>query len=162
MLPVTEQQLRASFVNASQRERKELTLPSLDDIRWDELDYLGWRDQKKPNIGYVVADVDGEFVGVLLRKADSSTRTRPQCSWCEDVHLPNDVLYFFAKKAGAAGRKGDTLGTLICAEFECSANVRRRMPPPYLGFDVEAARTQRIQTLQTHVSNFLRKVCEDS
>ncbi len=113
MLPLTEPQLRSSFVNASQRERKELTLPDLDAVRWDDLDYLGWRDRKNPNLGYVVAQVDGEPVGVLLRTAEGGVRTRPQCSWCEDVHLPNEVVFFIAKRAGAAGRKGDTLGTLV-------------------------------------------------
>lgn len=158
MLPLTEPQLRTSFVNASQRERKELTLPDLDAVRWDDLDYLGWRDRKNPNLGYVVAEVDGEPVGVLLRKAEGGVRSRPQCSWCEDVHLPNEVVFFIAKRAGAAGRKGDTLGTLVCAEFQCSANVRKRPPLAYVGFDVEAARQQRIDALREHVTTFVQRV----
>lgn len=158
MLPLTESQIRSSFVNASQRERKELTLPALDAVRWDDLDYLGWRDRKNPNLGYVVAEVDGEPVGVLLRTAEGGVRTRPQCSWCEDVHLPNEVVFFIAKRAGAAGRKGDTLGTLVCAEFQCSANVRKRPPLAYVGFDVEAARQQRIEALREHVTTFVQRV----
>jgi hypothetical protein len=156
--PLTDQQLRASFVNASQRERKELTLPDLDALRWDDLDYLGWRDRKNPNLGYVVAQVDGEPVGALLRRAEGGVRSRPQCSWCEDVHLPNEVVFFIAKRAGAAGRNGNTLGTLVCAGFECSANVRKRPPLAYVGFDVEAARQHRIDALREHVDAFLRRV----
>ncbi|WP_295119721.1 FBP domain-containing protein [uncultured Leifsonia sp.] len=158
MLPLTDARIRASFVNASQRERKELTLPDLDAQRWDDLDFLGWRDRKNPNLGYVVAEVDGEPVGVLLRKAEGGVRSRPQCSWCEDVHLPNEVVFFIAKRAGAAGRKGDTLGTLVCAEFQCSANVRKRAPLAYVGFDVEAARQHRIDALREHVDTFVRRV----
>ena len=97
-------------------------------------------------------------VGVLLRQADGRIRSRPQCSWCEDVHLPNDVVFFIAKRAGKAGRNGNTLGTLVCAEFECSANVRKRPPTAYVGFDVEAARQHRIDALRTHVDAFLRRV----
>ncbi|MEY9852875.1 hypothetical protein ABH923_002553 [Leifsonia sp. EB41] len=160
MLPVNEQQLRSSFVNASQRERKELTLPDLANTRWDDLDYLGWRDRRNPNQGYVIAEVDGELVGVLLRKADGGVRSRPQCSWCEDVHLPNEVVFFIAKRAGAAGRNGNTLGTLVCAGFECSANVRKRPPLAYVGFDVEAARLQRMEALREHVTTFVRRVAE--
>ncbi|MFE4949632.1 FBP domain-containing protein [Leifsonia sp. NPDC056665] len=160
MLPVNEQQLRSSFVNASQRERKELTLPDLASTRWDDLDYLGWRDRRNPNQGYVIAEVDGELVGVLLRKADGGIRSRPQCSWCEDVHLPNEVVFFIAKRAGAAGRNGNTLGTLVCAGFECSANVRKRPPLAYVGFDVEAARLQRMKALREHVTTFVRRVAE--
>jgi hypothetical protein len=160
MLLLNEQQLRSSFVNASQRERKELTLPDLANTRWDDLDYLGWRDRRNPNQGYVIAEVDGELVGVLLRKADGGVRSRPQCSWCEDVHLPNEVVFFIAKRAGAAGRNGNTLGTLVCAGFECSANVRKRPPLAYVGFDGEAARLQRMEALREHVTTFVRRVAE--
>jgi hypothetical protein len=160
MLSMTEQQLRSSFVNASQRERKEFTLPDLAQVRWGDLDYLGWRDRKLPTVGYVVAEIDGAPVGVLLRQADGRVRSRPQCSWCEDVHLPNDVLFFIAKRAGTAGRNGNTLGTLVCAEFQCSANVRKRRPTAYVGFDADAARLQRIEALREHVDAFVRKVLE--
>lgn len=161
MHPLTEQQLRSSFVNASQRERKELTLPDLAQVRWDDVDFLGWRDRRLPALGYVVAEVDGAPVGVLLRQAEGRVRSRPQCSWCDDVHLPNDVLFFIAKRAGKAGRNGNTLGTLVCAEFQCSANVRKRPPTAYVGFDVEAARQARIEALREHVDAFVRKVMVD-
>lgn len=160
MLPLDENLIRSSFVNASQRERKELTLPDLAQVRWSDIDFLGWRDRKLPTVGYVVADLDGAPVGVLLRLADGRARTRPQCSWCEDVHLPNDVVFFIAKRAGAAGRNGNTLGTLVCAEFQCSANVRKRPPTAYVGFDVEAARLQRIDALREHVTAFVRRIAE--
>ncbi|ANF30660.1 translation elongation factor [Leifsonia xyli] len=160
MIPLTENQIRSSFVNASQRERKEATLPDLAQLRFDDLDYLGWRDRKQPALGYVVAVVDGEPVGVLLRLADGRIRSRPQCSWCEDVHLPNDVVFFIAKRAGKAGRNGNTLGTLVCADFQCSANVRKRPPTAYVGFDVEAARQQRIDALREHVDAFVRRVMD--
>ncbi|MGH1548737.1 FBP domain-containing protein [Leifsonia poae] len=160
MIPLTESQIRSSFVNASQRERKELTLPDLAQLRFDDLDYLGWRDRRQPALGYVVAVVDGEPVGVLLRQADGRIRSRPQCSWCEDVHLPNDVVFFIAKRAGKAGRNGNTLGTLVCDHFQCSANVRKRPPTAYVGFDVEAARQQRIDALREHVDAFVRRVMD--
>ena len=160
MIPLTENQIRSSFVNPSQRERKEATLPDLAQLRFDDLDYLGWRDRKQPALGYVVAIIDGEPVGVLLRLADGRVRSRPQCSWCEDVHLPYDVVFFIAKRAGKAGRNGNTLGTLVCADFQCSANVRKRPPTAYVGFDVEAARQQRIDALREHVDAFVRRVMD--
>jgi hypothetical protein len=158
MQPLTEQQLKQSFVNTSLRERNSISIPSLDDVRWDELDYLGWRDRKIDNVGYVVAWVDDEPVGVMLRTGNGRTRTRPQCAWCEDVHLPNEVVFFSAKRAGQAGRNGDTVGTLVCAGFECSANVRKRPPLAYVGFDVEAARQERIETLRFNVTRFVSAV----
>lgn len=160
MLTLTEAQLRASFVNTSQRERAAIAMPDLDALDWDAIDYLGWRDRKLPTVGYVVTVVDDRPVGIMLRQADGGVRARPQCSWCEDVHLPNEVVFFIAKRAGKAGRDGNTLGTLVCAGFECSANVRRRPPLAYVGFDVEAARQQRIDVLRDRVMTFARRVVE--
>ena len=158
MIPLTEASIRASFVNASLRERKAVTIPDLAEVPWDDLDYLGWRDPKFPQLGYAVTDLDGASVGVLLRQSDGRTRSRPQCSWCEDVLLPNDVVFFVAKRSGDAGRKGDTVGTLVCSQFECSANVRKRPPVAYIGFDVEAARLRRIETLNIRVRGFLANI----
>ena len=159
MLPITEKDIRASLVNASVRERNSLTLPAtFSALDWENRDYLGWRDPKLPNQGYVVVRVDDVPVGVILRRAEGAIRTRPQCSWCEDVTLPNDVLFFTAKRAGQAGRNGDTVGTLACAQFECSVNVRRRPAMAYIGFDVDAARQQRIEALRENVTGFVRGI----
>lgn len=159
MLPLTEDSIRASFVNASQRERKELTLPKdFDALAWDKFDFLAWRDPKLAMQGYVVALVDGEPVGIVLRQNDGRLGAKAQCSWCEDVQLPNEVVFFSAKRAGAAGRKGDTIGSLICAQFECSRNVRKQPTMAYIGFDVEAERLRRIEVLLEHAENFVRAV----
>ena len=153
-----EAQLRASLLNASQRERQNMSPPELGVVPWDALDYLGWRDRKQPQLGYVVVDLDGEAVGAILRQAETAPRFRAQCSWCEDVQLPNDVVFFSAKRAGSAGRNGNTLGTLVCANFECSANVRRRPALAYIGFDLEAERQRRISSLREHAMEFVRRI----
>ena len=159
MRPFTDVQIRASFINASRSERKNVSLPTdLDDLPWDRLDFLGWRDPKLPSVAYLVLDVDDEPVGLLLRLADTRARSRPQCSWCSDIHLPNDVVLYTTKRAGDAGRRGDTVGTLICENFECSKNVRTLPPMAYIGFDREAARERRIETLRERVAGFVREV----
>lgn len=157
MNPLTADAIRASFLNVSQRERKAIPLPDLDAVDWDKLDFLGWRDPKQPLLGYVVADLDGDPTGILLRQAEPP-RARAQCSWCEDVQLPHPVVFFSAKRAGEAGRRGDTVGTLVCAGFECSANVRKLPTLAYLGFDREAERERRILALRDRVAGFLRNL----
>jgi len=154
----TEKDIRASFVNVSLRERNALVVPSLGDVEWSALDYFGWRDPKQPLAGFIVIPVDDAPVGILLRQTEQRIRTRAQCSWCEDVTLPNEVVFFGARRAGKAGRNGDTVGTLLCERFECSENVRRPMPPAYLGFDVMAARRRRIEALRAHAENFARDI----
>lgn len=131
MRQLSEKQLRASLVNASVRERKELHLPAeFDTLDWDQLEYLGWRDPKTPTIGYLVVDLanvsdvtgasdvsdtetaDG-LVGLRLRAGVVPPRTRVLCALCEDVSIPNEVLLFTARRVGKAGRRGDTIGTLL-------------------------------------------------
>ncbi len=156
---MTEKQIRASFTNASMRERNNLTLPEdFESTRWEALDFIGWRDRKYPGIGYVIAWVDGTASGLLFRHVEGRIRSRAQCAWCEDVTLPNDVVYFTAKRPGAAGRNGNTVATLMCANFECSTNVRRPAPPAYVGFDVDAARRERIASLQSQVHDFMARM----
>lgn len=157
MLALTEKEIRASFINASVRERTSATLPvGFADLEWDRLDFLGWRDPKLPQVGYVVVRVDEDVVGVMLRASEHKARSRPQCVWCEDVTLPNDVVFFSVRRPGPAGRNGDTVGTLVCEGFQCSANVRKPPPPAYLGFDIEAARQHRMAALRENITAFAR------
>ncbi len=158
MLTFTDAQLRASFLNVSQRERQNIVLPELGSVRWDDIDYLGWRDRRQPQTGLVVVDLDGIATGAMLRQAEASPRARAQCSWCEDVQLPHDVVFFSAKRSGSAGRDGNTLGTLVCANFECSSNVRKQPPMAYLGFDVAAERLRRMGALREHAQEFVRRI----
>ena len=167
MLVLDEKSIRASFVNASRKEVSDLALPAgFASLDWDRLDYLGWRDPKFAKRAYVVVPLDGpsgvEHVGVILKQADADPKSRAQCSWCQDVRLPNDVVIFGARRSGHAGRNGNTVGILICSNFECSVNVRRLPPVAYLGFDVEAAREQRILELRERAQAFATSVRDDS
>lgn len=137
--PLTENEIRNSFANASKREVAQASLPDLDALDWERLEYLGWRDAKRP-LGYAVVLVDDEPRGIILRAAPPATalggrRRSAICAWCEDPIETQDVSLYVAKRSGAAGRKGDTVGTLICTEFICSKNVRRKPTFTELGSD---------------------------
>lgn len=163
MLPLTEQQIRTSFVNCSRREAAQLTLPSdLADQRWDRLDYLGWIDRKAPLRSYVVVPVDDRLVGVALRAPEVASRRRAVCAWCEDVYATDDVSMYVARRAGAAGRNGDTLGTLVCTDFRCSHNVRRKPTLVEAGQDPAGVVQRRIETLRAHSVRFVREVLRES
>lgn len=156
MHTLDERTIRASFINASRKEASSLTLPAgFAQIDFSTLDYLGWFDPKLPKRAYVVAEIDDQVVGILLQRGDQRTAARAQCSWCDDVTLRNDVQFFFARKTGASGRNGNTIGTLICENFGCSANVRRLPPLAYEGYDRELAREMRMLRLREHVAGFI-------
>ncbi|NOW00580.1 FBP domain-containing protein [Isoptericola chiayiensis] len=131
MNPLTEKQIRASFVNASKREAAQATLPDLAATDWERLDYLGWHDRKAPLAAYVVLEIDGVPVGVRLRAADAkSGRGRHGlCAWCEDVIDDAEVSLYVARRGGASGKNGNSIGTLVCTDFGCSRNVRRAPAP---------------------------------
>lgn len=50
MKPLTEHDIRTSFVNCSKGAAKRLPLPkNLADLdHWDDLDFLGWSDLSRP------------------------------------------------------------------------------------------------------------------
>lgn len=162
MRALTEQQIRSSLVNASRSEVADLALPlNFDSIDWDRLDYLGWRDRKAGRRAYVITWFDEKPVGVLLQQTGTLPRHRAQCSWCDDILLSNEVVFYGAKRSGEAGRRGNSIGTLICGDFGCSATVRARPALAYVGFDLAAAREQRMASLRKHVEGFVHAVLGD-
>lgn len=164
MTPLSDAQIRASFVNTTRREVSNANLPDLDEVRWDRLEYLGWRDRKAPLVAYVVIDLDGEPTGIVLRAADRGTtaRRRAMCAWCEDVVETEDVALFTARRAGPSGRKGDSIGTLICGDFRCSRNVRRTPTAAEAGSNIEEVRelivADRIEGLRERSTAFVAEV----
>jgi FBP C-terminal treble-clef zinc-finger len=127
MLPLDENEIRRSFVNCSRGTAKAVTLPSqFRELSWGDLDFLGWYDPKIPARSYLVVPHSDRVVGLLLRAADSTVR-RPGaglCNLCHSAREANDVLLFAAPRAGASGRQGNTVGTYICADLDCSLYAR--------------------------------------
>ena len=164
MNPLTEKQIRASLRNASKREAAQATLPDLGALDWAQLDYLGWHDRKAPLFSYVVLELDGVPTGILLRSSDAKTgraRTKGVCAWCEDVVVTDDVSLYVARRAGAAGRNGNTIGTLICTEFGCSRNVRRKPTFTEAGNDPamrELIIDRRVAGLRERAARFVAEV----
>ncbi|HEY0118961.1 MAG TPA: FBP domain-containing protein [Cellulomonas sp.] len=163
MNPLTEKQIRACFVNASKREAADATLPDLDAVAWERIDYLGWHDRKAPLSSYVVVPVADEPIGVLLRASDrGGRRKKAVCQWCADVVVTDDVTLYVARRAGASGKAGNTIGTLICTEFLCSQNVRRPPTRSEVGDDAEAMRElivqRRIAELRERSARFVDEV----
>ena len=130
MRALTETELRESFVNAEPGDERVIELPH-DFLltEWDHLDFLAWRDPRSRSRGYIVAEVDGEVTGVVLRAAEGSSRARSAfCNICRTMQPANQVSLFTARKAGRAGAQGDSVGTYMCADLSCHENVRLAMP----------------------------------
>ena len=164
MNPLTEKQIRASFVNATRREAAQATVPDLAAPAWDRLDYLGWQDRRAPLSAYVVLELDGAPTGVLLRASAapaSGRRRKALCAWCRDLASVGAMLYV-ARRGGASGRAGNTIGTLVCEDFSCSRNSRRPPTSAESGTGIEAIADQvvaeRIAGLRERSTQFVRDV----
>jgi FBP C-terminal treble-clef zinc-finger len=129
--PLTEDDIRSCFVNASPEDLARMPLPGLHETVWEEREYLGWRDHANPLRGYIVHWLDDRPVGILVRTVGPHRgRSSAMCSLCHTTQPMTQVSLFSAPKAGAAGEKGDTLGTYICDDLACSHIIR--MAPAYL------------------------------
>lgn len=161
MHALTEQQVRRSFINCSQGEAKGLALPrDFADLDWSGLALLGWRDPKAPLRGYLVVE-DGERpVGIAVRAAESrmSARTTAMCLLCQTAQSGDAVSLFTAKRTGAAGRNGNTVGTYMCADLGCADRVRTEIPPWLRDRDPAEVVAERAADLEERVRNFLDAV----
>ena len=74
MQALVESDIRGSFGNASDAELAQLSLPH-DFLltEWAHLDAFAWRDPRITARGYLVTELDGAAVGVVLRAAKRAT-----------------------------------------------------------------------------------------
>ncbi|KRB78721.1 hypothetical protein ASE01_04885 [Nocardioides sp. Root190] len=161
MEPLTEAQVRASFVNCSKGEAKRLTVPrELANHPWDDLDFLGWRDPQSKVRGYLVAIRDGAPYGIVLRATDGSSGTprKNLCTLCLTPHGPGGVALLVAPRAGKAGQNGDSVGTYLCADLQCSSYVRGKRVSDAGRLPESLSTEQRIERLATNLATFLARV----
>jgi hypothetical protein len=159
--PLTEQQVRRSFVNCSRGEANGLALPKgFEDVEWAESEMLGWRDPKAPLRGYLVLELDGEPLGIAVRAADTrmSSRTAAMCLLCQTAQAGDAVSLFTARRTGEAGRNGNTVGTYICADLACSHRVRTEIPPWLQDRNPAEVVAERAAELQERVLGFVDAV----
>ncbi|MFD2091646.1 FBP domain-containing protein [Blastococcus deserti] len=159
--PLTEQQVRRSFVNCSQGEAKGLALPKdFDTLDWSALELLGWRDPKAPLRGYLVVEDGDRPVGVAVRAADTrmSGRTTAMCLLCQTAQPGDAVSLFTARRTGEAGRNGNTVGTYMCADLRCAQRVRADIPPWLQDRDPAEVLAERTAELRERVQGFVDAV----
>jgi hypothetical protein len=128
MKPISEGDIRRSFVNCSRGEAERMKLPAdFAGIPWPDLDFLGWRDQGAPDRAYLIAERDDHLTGITLRATRGHPRNftaRSMCSVCLTTHTAGGVALMTARRAGAAGRQGNSVGQYLCTDLACSLYIR--------------------------------------
>ncbi|NWF26698.1 FBP domain-containing protein [Streptomyces sp. PKU-EA00015] len=164
MEPLTDKQIRASFVNCTKGEASRMRLPAdFSELPWHDLDFLGWVDPGAPLKAHMVLPREDGLVGITLR-LPSTGRTSAvkssMCHACHTGHASSGVTLFAAPLAGTAGREGNTVGTYLCADLACSLYVRGKKQPKLRHGRYEESLTLEEQIARTtqNLSAFADKV----
>ncbi|MDH6213791.1 FBP domain-containing protein [Streptomyces pseudovenezuelae] len=162
MRSLTAPDIRNSFVNCSKGEAKRLAVPrDLDQHPWDDLDFLGWRDPGAPDRSYLVMEREAGLVGVTLRfpPAQHGYMHRSMCSLCLTTHPRGGVSLMTARKAGQAGRDGNSVGLYMCADLACSLYVRgKKISRSGARFEESLTLAEQVARTTGNLSNFLDKL----
>jgi len=160
MRPLTEPEVRASFVNAAADEERLIAMPpDFVILDWDHLDFLAWRDPRTRGRGYLVVELDGEAAGVVLRAAEGSSRARSAlCNVCHTMQPADQVALFTARKAGDQGEHGDSLGTYLCVDLSCHETVR--LAAPLAPSEVRGNVDRRLDGTRRRAEGFVARVLE--
>jgi hypothetical protein len=160
MEALTEEQIRASFVNLPAEAVERMPMPGLHETVWAEREYLGWLDPNYAQRGYIVYWREGQPFGIVLRSASSSISRgiSAMCSLCRTHQPGNQVSLFTVPKAGQAGLNGNTIGTYICSDLSCSTIIRIVPPPSDLQPSPTEVVSDRTSGLLARLDNFTREL----
>ena len=125
----TEAEVLAAIGNLEPDERAEVTLPAdFILVDWDYRDFFTWLDPKIARRGYVIVDDGDELRGIAVHMSGPGRVRSGMCNICHTMQPGNQVGLCTARRGGAAGRRGDSVGTYVCADMSCHDNVRLAHP----------------------------------
>jgi hypothetical protein len=158
--PLSAEDIRGAMVNAAETDIERMTLPGLHEVLWDQREYLGWRDPRAAQRGYLVHWVEDRAVGIVLRASEGrmSPRISAMCSLCRTPQPSDQVRLFAAPRAGQAGLDGNTIGTYICADLACSLLIRITPPASAIQPDPAVIVENRARGLLERVRSFTADV----
>jgi hypothetical protein len=166
MEPISDAEIRRSFINCSKGEANRVKLPAdFAETPWADLDFFGWIDPSAPlRAGVAVPGPDGPRT-LLLRRADrsgasGSASRSSMCQVCLTSHASGGVSLFTAARAGAAGRKGNSLGEYLCSDLACSLYLRGKRQPRMrlVKYEETLSLDERIERAMTKLDGFVRRV----
>lgn len=161
MRTVEQKGVRKAFVNASRSHATAATFPQTwPPTRLDEREVVGWDDPKAPQRAYLLAEHDERLVALELRLTGAARSARAtMCDLCHRSDADGGSRLVVARRAGARGRAGDTVGLYVCADFDCSLRAREELPAHQKS--VSGLPDRRVEELRERLDAFVRRVLED-
>jgi hypothetical protein len=158
MNPLTEPQIRRSFVNLSKGAAGRVTVPvDLDERPWADLDYLGWQDPKAPGRAYLVIERGDQVRGVAMRLSDGGAG-RARKTMCDVCLTVGSVALMVAPRAGKAGQRGDSVGLYLCAGLDCSLFARNKRSNGTVVMEERLTAEEKVARLVANLDTFVARV----
>ncbi|MEV6954911.1 FBP domain-containing protein [Streptomyces sp. NPDC051183] len=164
MEPLSEKQIRSSFVNCTKGEAARLRLPlDFAELPWEDLDFLGWVDPGAPLRAHLVLHREEGPLGISLRVpaiGRTSAMKSSLCQVCLTGHASSGTTLLVAPLAGPRGREGNTVGTYICTDLACSLYLRGKRQPKLRTVRYEESLTldERLARMSGNLDAFVAKV----
>jgi len=160
MHPLETTDPRPLFVNCTKGAASRIPVPDLGGVVWERLDFLGWRDPRNPAAAYLVAWMGERPVGVVLRSGTGRGPSKRQsmCSLCHTVHSSSGVALMAAARAGRPGRDGNSVGTYLCTDLDCSLYARGLKRPERVQPHETVTPETKVARLQLNLEQFLARV----
>ncbi|MEV0375643.1 FBP domain-containing protein [Streptomyces sp. NPDC050636] len=164
MEPLSEKQIRTSFVNCTKGEAARLKLPlGFAELPWEELDFLGWVDPGAPLRAHLVLPRTDGPLGITLRAPatkPSSAMKSSLCQICLTGHASSGVSLLAAPLAGVRGRQGNTVGVYVCADLACSLYLRGKRQPKLrvVRYEEDLTVEERVARATDNLDAFVAKV----
>ena len=154
MQPFERDELAGLFTELDASDR---FLPELEAVDWGVLDYFGWL-HPAGHLGYVALRLDGEAVGLALRRTLFRGRRRRthMCAWCHTLHPAGGVAMFSRAVDGSDGRR--TIGQNLCKSLDCSLRLRNLTSDPRLVMPETIDLSRKVLRLQLSLSSYVRRV----
>lgn len=163
MRALTEPEVRAAFINATDDEQRSIEMPhDFVLIDWDFHDFLAWRDPASSKRGGVLVQAGDDVVAVVLHASDAGRASSGMCNICHTMQPGNQVALFSARKTGPAGRRGDSIGTYMCADLSCHENVRLAHPLAPNEVRAEGQVDMRLDGTRRRMERFVARVQEET
>ena len=148
------------MTNMNEGDLDAMTLPGRHETLWDDREFLGWRDASHPTKGYLVVWVGESPRGFMVRSAESQMPAGKSaiCVLCHTAQPAPQVSLFVAPKAGEAGKRGNTVGTYLCADLACSTLIRITPPESEAHPDPDKIVRHKAVGMRQRLENFSNRV----
>jgi hypothetical protein len=166
MEPISEAEIRRSFLNCTKGDATRVRLPpDFAGTPWADLDFFGWIDPGAPLRAAIAVPGPEGLRTLMLRRADRGSasggaRRSSMCQVCLTSHASGGVSLFTAARAGASGRRGNSLGEYLCSDLACSLYLRGKRQPRLrlVKYEETLSLDEKIERAMTKLDSFVQQV----